>query len=193
MPIFTRSRTAKTAYQYNLKDELVQAEDTDLTAGNTLLDRETWGLDAAGNWLSRSRTATNLMETRTNDSLNRLMQIGGAGSTVVEGRVNEFASVTVAANGQGAQPATLRADPVAGGYRFARTVPVNAGSNTVTIAATDLAVVPQATPLTTTKSWQFNVPAVSRTFSYDANGNTLSDGERTMTWDAKNRLKEAGD
>jgi RHS repeat-associated protein len=110
---------------------------------------------------------------------------------VVEGRVNEFASVTVAANGQGAQPATLRADPVAGGYRFSRTVPVNAGSNTVTIAATDLAVAPQATPLTTTQNWQFNVPAVSRTFSYDANGNTLSDGVRTMTWDAKNRLKTA--
>ena len=177
--------TAKTAYQYSLKDELVQAEDTDLSNSNTLLDREAWGLDAAGNWLSHTRSAgSGLLETRGVNSLNQLTQLGGAGSTVIEGRVNEFANVTV--NGQ---PATLRADPVAGGYRFQRTVPVTVGSNTVTVSATDLAVPPQPAPLTTTQNWQFTVPAASRTFSYDANGNTLGDGVRTMTWDAKNRLK----
>ncbi len=167
----------------------MQVGDTGLTA-NTLLDRETWGLDDAGNWLSHMRSAGNLMETRTVNSLNQLTQIGGAGSTVIEGQVSEFANVTVAANGGAAQAATLRKDPVeAGKYRFERTVPVNAGSNTVTIAATDLASPGQAAPLTTTKSWQFNVPALSRSFSYDASGNTLSDGVRTMTWDAKNRLR----
>ncbi|MFZ4765928.1 MAG: hypothetical protein ACOYMN_13340 [Roseimicrobium sp.] len=31
---------------------------------------------------------------------------------------------------------------------------------------------------------------MSRTFTYDANGNTLTDGQRTFTWDAKNRLKK---
>jgi len=30
---------------------------------------------------------------------------------------------------------------------------------------------------------------VQRSFTYDANGNTLTDGVRTFTWDAKNRLK----
>jgi RHS repeat-associated protein len=42
---------------------------------------------------------------------------------------------------------------------------------------------------TSVKRWQFDVAGVSRTFTYDANGNTLSDGERTMVWDAKNRLR----
>lgn len=58
-------------------------------------------------------------------------------------------------------------------------------TNTVTISATDTDTPPEVT----TQNWQFNVPAVSRTFTYDANGNTLTDGVRTMTWDAKNRLK----
>ena len=46
----------------------MQAEDTDLSNGNTLLDRATWGLDAAENWLSDTRAATSLMETAANDS-----------------------------------------------------------------------------------------------------------------------------
>jgi RHS repeat-associated protein len=182
--------TRSNAYQYNLHDELVQAEERELPA-NTLLDRETWGLDRGGNWLSRSRTAINFMETRTINTLNQLTQVGGAGETVIEGTVNEFATVQVTlANEAGAtllesEPAELRVDPATGGYRFRRAVPVSEGTNTVTLRATDTETPPQ----TTTQSWQFDVPPATRTFTYDANGNTLSDGLRTMTWDAKNRLK----
>lgn len=103
---------------------------------------------------------------------------GGSGSTVVEGTVNEFARVTV--NGASAQ---LSKEPAGDGFRYRRTVPVTSGSNTVTVQATDQG------GQTTTKRWQFTVPAATRTFSYDANGNTLSDGPRTMTWDVKNRLR----
>ncbi len=120
------------------------------------------------------------METRTHDSLNRLNQIGGAGSTLVEGTVNENATVTV-----NNQLAELRADPVAGGYRYRKIVAVTAGSNTVQIKAVDK----DTPPKTTQQNWQFSVPAIQRSFSYDENGNTLSDGLRTYTWDAKNRLK----
>jgi RHS repeat-associated protein len=100
-------------------DELVQAEERELPA-NTLLDRETWGLDRGGNWLSRSRTATNFMETRTISTLNQLTQVGEAGETVIEGTVNEFATVQVTlADGAGAtlierEPAELRANPATG-------------------------------------------------------------------------------
>jgi RHS repeat-associated protein len=166
---------------YNLGDELVQAEKRDITGGgNTLTDRETWGLDDGGNWLNRTRTTGNLMETRSIDVMNRLTQIGGAGSAVIEGNVNEQASVTI--NGQ---PAEMRQDAVAGGYRFKGTVPVIQGSNTVAINATDTDTPAQVT----NQNWKFTVPAVTRSFTYDNNGNTLTDGVRTMSWDSKNRLK----
>ncbi|MEQ1933846.1 MAG: RHS repeat-associated core domain-containing protein, partial [Fimbriimonadaceae bacterium] len=162
-------------FGHNLGDELIRSEkkrDSDAA----VLDQEQWALDAAGNWLSKSTGSA--METRTHNVMNRLMQTGGAGSTMVEGTLNEFASVTV--NGQAA---ALQSDPASGGYRFRRTLPVTEGSNTVTISAID------QDNETTTQSWQFSVPGQSRSFSYDANGNTLSDGQRTMTWDVKNRLR----
>lgn len=56
------------------------------------------------------------METRTHNSMNRLTAIGGSGSTVIEGSVNEFARVTV--NGASAQ---LSKDPVGDGFRYRRT------------------------------------------------------------------------
>jgi RHS repeat-associated protein len=168
----------RTAYTYNLGDELIEAEDTNL-ATNTLAERESRGLDKGGNWLSYNHNSTNVMETRSVNNMNRLTQIGGAGSTVVEGKVNELATVTV-----NNQSTTMKADPT-GGYRFERTVPVTQGANTVNISATDTGIPPQST----NKQWQFTVPAVQRSFTYDANGNTLTDGLRTTTWDAKNRLK----
>jgi RHS repeat-associated protein len=162
-------------FGHNLGDELTRATKT-RDSDAAVLDQEQWALDAAGNWLSKSTGSA--METRTHNVMNRLMQTGGAGSTAVEGTVNEFASVTV--NGQAA---ALTADPAGGGYRFSRTLPVTEGSNTVTVQATD------QDNETTTQSWQFSVPASSRSFDYDDNGNTLSDGQRTMTWDVKNRLR----
>ena len=127
-------------FGYNLNDELVQAERY-AVAGGALLGRETRGLDDAGNWLSRGRTGigqADVMETRDVNSLNQLTRIGGAGSVVVEGTVNEAASVTVSANGQSAQPAALRLDVATGtGYRFSRQVSVAAGTNSVSISATD--------------------------------------------------------
>ena len=167
----------KSTYLYNRGDELVSADDTNL-ATNTRADHETWALDQAGNWLSHTQSAGSILQTRTVDEMNRLLKIGGAGSTVVEGRVNEFASVQV--NGE---QADLNPAPASGGYFFKRSIPVKEGANTVQITATD----PQGE--TTVQNWNFTVPSTSRNFVYDANGNTLSDGIRTYTWDAKNRLK----
>ncbi len=166
-------------YEHNLSDELVRSEKVNL-ANSALLDRETWGLDKGGNWLSYTRSSDNLMQTRSIDVMNRLQQTGGAGTTVIEGGVNEMADVTV-----NSQPAELRADPATGGYRYRKAVPVTQGTNTVNVTAVDK----DNPPNTTSQDWEFNVPGVQRSFTYDANGNTLSDGQRTFTWDAKNRLK----
>lgn len=55
----------------------------------------------------------------------------------------------------------------------------------MTVAATDL------NQNTATQNWTFTVPAASPTFTYDENGNLLSDGTRTFTWDSINRLLSA--
>jgi RHS repeat-associated protein len=177
-------------------------------ANNSTLDRKVWGLDTGSNWLSHTRTSDNLIEpnemalselysawrnplgrdergarasqTRSIDVMNRLNQTGGAGTTVVEGKVNELADVTV-----NNQPAELKTDLAGGGYRYSKAVAVTQGSNTVNITAVDK----DNPPNTVSQNWQFNVPSVQKSFTYDANGNTLTDGTRTFTWDAKNRLK----
>ena len=167
----------KSNFDYNLGDELVRAQDRNLSA-NTATDQESWGLDDGGNWLSHTRSSGSLMETRKVDAMNRLQGVGGAGSTVIDGHVNEFSQMWV-----NSQPTPITPDPVSSGYRFKRTVVVTQGSNTVQITAKD------QSGQTTQQNWQFSAPAASRTFTYDNNGNTLSDGIRTFTWDAKNRLK----
>ncbi len=121
------------------------------------------------------------MQTRSHDVMNRLQQIGGGGSVVVEGTVNEYADITV-----NSVPANLFEDPLLSppGYRYRAPVPVATGANTITVTATD-----QDQDVATTQ-WSINVPASQRTFTYDANGNMLTDSAgRVFTWDGKNRLK----
>jgi len=90
------------------------------------------------------------MDTRSHDVMNRLTQIGGAGSIVVEGQINEFATVTVNSQPPNRNCYTPGAH---GAYRFRRTVPVSQGSNTVNITATD------QDSQVTSQNWQFTVPA----------------------------------
>lgn len=161
---------------YNLSDEVTSSvrKDADTQA---VLDQSSWSYDAIGNWLSQGTPSS--MNTRTHNVMNRLTSIGGAGSTMVEGTVNEYATVTV--NGQNAP---LMSDAASGGYRFSAKVPVVSGQNDVTITATDPA------NETTTQTWRFTAAGAGSTLTYDANGNLLSDGSRVFTWDAKDRLKK---
>ena len=68
------------------------------------------------------------------------------------------------------------------GNTFSTTVPVAAGTNTVTVGATD--------PSGNAATRQYEVDSVgtARTLTYDANGNLTSDGTRTFDWDARNQL-----
>lgn len=163
-------------FGYNLSDEVTSSVRKD-AGTQAVLDQSSWSYDAIGNWLSQG--APSSMTTRTHDVMNRLTSIGGAGSTMVEGTVNEFAAVTV--NGQNAP---LVSDAASGGYRFRAKVPVVTGQNDVTIAATDPA------NETTTQTWRFTAAGAGSPLSYDLNGNLLSDGTRVFTWDAKDRLKK---
>ena len=88
------------------------------------------------------------------------------------------------------QPAPVMSDPASGGYRFSKKIDIAEGSNTITVQAVDK----DNPPNTTTKNYTLNVSGLSRSFTYDANGNLLTDSsngtvQRSFTWDAKNRLK----
>jgi YD repeat-containing protein len=39
-----------------------------------------------------------------------------------------------------------------------------------------------------TRQYQVDVAGGAKTFTYDANGNLISDGTRTFEWDARNQL-----
>ncbi len=169
-------------FDYNLADELTGYQQRNhASQGNQQLDKQSWGLDHGGNWLSHSQASGNVMQTRQHNLMNQLEQIGGQGSVVVEGTVNEFAEVTVN-NVQ----AALFEDPLLypPAYRYRAIVPVTQGTNTLTVTATD------QDEDATTNQWEITVPASQRTFTYDANGNLLTDSSgRAFVWDAKNRLK----
>lgn len=104
---------------------------------------------------------------------------------MVSGQLNEIADVTM-----NTQPAPVMSDPASGGYRFSKKIDIAEGSNTITVQAVDK----DNPPNTTTKNYTLNVSGLSRSFTYDANGNLLTDSsngtvQRSFTWDAKNRLK----
>jgi len=175
-------------FGYNLSDE-VTGYGSKNTSTSAALDAQTWAYDNGGNWLSSGNTTD--MSARTHDIMNRLQQIGGTGKTVVEGNVNEFATINVTSGSNPPVAASLVTDPAASGYRFRAEVPVQTGVNNLTVTAKD-----RDTPTanTTTSNFTFTAAAATRTFDYDANGNMLADktggtSTRTFTWDAKSRLK----
>lgn len=119
------------------------------------------------------------------NKLNQITQSKEVGWLRVRGELDEPATVTVAANGGAAYPASLT-----GANVFSAQVPVNRGTDEITISATD------ATPNHNNKTESYEVEVTTageRNFSCDRAGNLVSVGtssgrEREYFWDAENRL-----
>jgi len=157
-------------YSYDSADQLISATKQTTDAVPTTLSRYNYAYDRAAN-----RTAEQVDDQLTSssyDALNRLTSQHPSGAMVVEGTVNEPATVTV-------QDKIAR---VASGGRFDATAPVSAGTTTLTIVATD------SSGNASTKQYDVDSLGAARTFTYDANGNMLSDGSHIYGWDAQNRL-----
>lgn len=128
--------------------------------------------DAAGN--RTNETIDTVVSQDTHNNLNQLAsRQSGTGILPVRGQADEpISSVTV--NGSAA---AVR------GQNFEGTASVTPGTNTVTVAATDL------NNNTTTKQYQVTISGSgSATLSYDLKGNLLNDGTKTYEWDVLNRL-----
>jgi RHS repeat-associated protein len=164
-------------FGYDAVSELINATGYDTASTNRLQERFGYGYDVAGNLAVR--TNGEMILSFAVNNLNELTSVNRTTSymTVAGTTTSAASSVNVADNGNPAQPATRYY-----GSAFARAnVPVLAGNNTFTATATD------SYGRGDTNTATINLP-LTVSPSYDPNGNLLSDGLRTMTYDQENQL-----
>ena len=162
--------------QYDGADQLLGSSVSD-TVSNSIVNNYAFAYDSLGNRLSKQQN--NSLVAGSFNSLNQLSALtSGSGKLQVSGAVSKIAKVTVL-SGTNSYPATTL-----WGTNFSASIAATLGTNTFSVVAQD-----ENTNLVTNR-FQINVTSLegSRSFSYDANGNTLNDGQRIYTWDAANRL-----
>jgi RHS repeat-associated protein len=160
------------AIAYDARQQVTAVVETPV-AGPPQNPQQVWRYqyDASGNRTaaqegSRTRTATY-------NELNQLVSQSAGGSTWFRGKVNEPANVTI--NGQNAR--------VSADGTFESLTTVGPGQQDVLMQATDKA------GNTTNQTWRVdNGPTGNVATTHDAEGNLLTDGRYTYTWDAKNRM-----
>lgn len=160
---------ATSGFEYDLVDQLTGASVPGVAAA---VKNYVYRYDRAGN--RASEQIDNAVTSATHNEVNQLTALSGTGPIRFAGALNEPATVTVSG-----QPATVDA-----ANRFSADVPLAPGIRTVAVTATD------ASGNAATKNYQVTVASgVSRSLSYDANGNLLGNGAgQTYAWDAANRL-----
>lgn len=161
--------TTTYTFGYDRGDQLQSAV---LRQGTTTLASHGYAYEPGG---SRSGVRTNqLTIAEVANQLNQLVSTSAGGPLEIQGSTNELATVLV--NGKAAQ--------VNGDNTFRVEVPASAtGSTAVAVTATD------ANGNAQTRNWRFDgASATPRSFTYDLNGNCTSDGIRTYTWDAADRM-----
>ena len=157
------------AFSYDPIDRLTGAT---YKNGAAVLAQYGYAYDKADNRTTERRNET--VSTGSFNNVNELTALSGGGVVDFAGTTTEEAAVTV--GGQAAQTSLV-------GTRFEKAVSLPAGTNTVTVAAVD--------PSGNTNSKNYRVVVAGgagQSFTYDANGNMMSDGVRTYAWDAENRL-----
>ena len=165
---------------YSRSGELTGVSEKNASSVET--SRASWSYDPAGNWYAQGDLSGTTH--RTHDSMNRLNQIGGAGKTVVEGTLNEAATVSVTG-----QPAVVSSVPGTAEFKFQKEIPVTQGNNNFQIIATD------AKGNARTQNYSVQVGAAQKTYEYDLNGNLLREKDpagtviRSFEWDSTDRLK----
>ncbi|GEM_PF-283683 len=161
-------------FEYDGADQLTGADLKDVATG-TSIKQHGYVYDPAGNRVSKSEAVARTVTGGTFNGLNQLKGLSGAAQVVLTGSVNKPSLVDVNEN-----PVQIFAN------KFTTVVSVTTGTNDITIKATDA----NHPDKSTTKKARIivNETTPSQAFEYDDNGNLTSDGIRTFTWDARNRL-----
>lgn len=157
-------------FAYDAADQLAAATLKTTGVPPTILKRYGYAYDKAGNRTTEQIDDTPLAATY--NSLNELTSQQPGGALLFRGSINEAGTVTV----QG-KPAVVTPSNA-----FEGPAQVPGGTSNVQVQATD------SSGNVRTNTYQVTVAGANKTFSYDLNGNTTSDGTRTFEWDAENRL-----
>lgn len=169
-----RAGSAATIYSFghDAVDQLRSAVLADTNPTPTILKRQAWAYDAAGN-RTVDQTDDAVFST-SHDTMNRLGTRVPGGTIVFDGSLNEAATVTI-----DGKPATVDAS-----NNFRGTATLSGATTTVTVKAKD------ASGNETTKQYEVDANGSTTSYTYDANGNLTSDGAKTYFWNALNQLVE---
>jgi RHS repeat-associated protein len=169
-----RAGSAAKIYTFtnDLVDQLTSAVLTDTNSTPTILKRQAWSYDVAGN-RTVDQTDDAVFST-SHDAMNRLQSRAAGGPIVFEGSLDEPATVTI-----DGKPAT-----VDGTNKFRGSANLTGATTTMTVRAKD------ASGNETTKQYEVDAAGATTSYTYDGNGNLTSDGTKTYIWNALNQLVE---
>jgi len=157
-------------FDYNRRDKLTGATLRD-TGTSAILKSYGYSYDAAAN--RKSTQVDDFVKKASFNNVNQITNSDAGGATKFQGTMNEPGRVTV-----GGQAAWMT-----GATNFAADVPLTAGTNTVAVVATDSGA--------NSRTNSFSVivpPTASKTYTFSAAGNPLSDGDKGYQWGAANRM-----
>jgi len=158
------------AIQYDQNGRLSGVNVADAVT-STVLHQYAYLYDAGGN--RTTEQIDGVANGATYNYLNQLTGQSAGGKMVFSGNTGTIPSeVTVAGNAATASYST----------NFLGIASVTTGTNAVAVVAHDV------NGNTSTNNYQVVVPPSSSAFTYDNNGNLLTDGIHTFAWDAKNQL-----
>lgn len=169
-------------FEYDLADQLASAVLKNQST-STIVKRFAYNYDKAGN--RSSEQIDNSVTSAAHNNINQLTSQSNGGPLRLKGTVNEPAAMAVT-NETSSSPGAATVDI---DNAFKGSVNVSPGTNIVNVTATDYSGNDNQ------KIAKYQITAgngVSRTISYDNNGNTISvqEGSTTIdyTWDAADRL-----
>ena len=160
------------AFTHDLVDQLTAAVLTDTNSTPTILKRQAWSHDEAGNRVTDQDD--DAVFASAHDAMNRLQSRAPGGPIVFSGSLDEAATVTI-----DGKPAEVDAS-----NNFRGTATLSGATTTVTLKAKDYS------GNETTKQYEVDASGSTTSYTYDANGNLTSDGTKTYFWNAVNQLVE---
>lgn len=162
-------------YLYDSVDRLLNAHQQNTTTSATTL-LESYHYDPAGNPTSIQQDSH--LRTVAYNNLNQPTTTTPGGQLRIIGHTTEPADITINGN-----PSTPTQDS---SNTYSASIPATTGTSTIQVTATDY----DTTPTTKTKTWQLNLlgPSSTPNYSFNVNGNRVSDEKASYRYDAENRL-----
>ena len=177
-------------YTYDAKGQIVSGAKYDSTNKAIPGQAFNYSYDDIGNLTSEQRGMAAMQFDYTSNLVNQYTQRTIPGFIPVTGQASASSTVSVWLKNHGANAAAV-VKPTRDGEYFSTTIPVNNNNANVTEALEITAVKFNTTldkDVVKTINGSYTVPKTPQLFTYDDDGNTLSDGVWNYTWNGDNRL-----